>query len=92
MLPMGDQNGDMSVPEVMEPHRPTHRRPYRGKPHPTLDPAACCGSSPIHRRDRVEVAESSRPGLVVCRGFGLVGEGGLVSVDLGDGVVGGLVP
>ena len=30
--------------------------------------------------------------LVVCRGFGLVGEGGLVSVDLGDGVVGGLVP
>ena len=30
--------------------------------------------------------------LVVCRGFGLVGEGGLASVDLGDGVVGGLVP
>ena len=29
---------------------------------------------------------------MVCRGFGLVGEGGLVSVDLGDGVVGGLVP
>ena len=34
----------------------------------------------------------TRYGLVVRRGFGLVGEGGLVSVDLGDGVVGGLVP
>ena len=30
--------------------------------------------------------------LVVCRGFGLVGEGGSASVDLGDDVVGGLGP
>ena len=46
-------------------------------------------------RPDVRVAESTGVDshrLVVCRGFGLVGAGGLVSVDLGDDVVGGLVP
>ena len=43
--------------------------------------------SPDKQRVKIDDAR-----LVVCRGFGLVGGGGLVSVDLGDGVVGGLVP
>ena len=37
-------------------------------------------------------SDEMRACLVVCRGFGLVGEGGSASVDLGDDVVGGLGP
>ena len=52
------------------------------------DPTANSAQSPI----TVLANHLCGKHLVVCRGFGLVGGGGLVSVDLGDGVVGGLVP